>query len=340
MVKVVSDYSHSLKNPLMLAIMDRSKPITQDIINIVLNFWKLDLNNLDNNDLASILLSLAERKAVVNIPTYKSMTAGKTKDNQVLISDTNRHGELIKVTGNKSNFKFSIGINDKNIMKSASVGDFRNFTVTDFNGDMYSGWDIVEFIPTDEEKKLGSRIKYDNFVNPNKWVSLFSENYIITKALINRLEEESKDNHRQMKIMKEAGITYDEQEGDKITYHESSKKTKSIKVDCFEVNVVIPDNSTQYVQFASKPAFLRRLTDSRRNYIYQIIPKLRFATRCIECAYYKFGNDKFPPTVLDASWETHMVKRTKWDKVVLLPGFEIRKRKFTKSERVSTSYEG
>lgn len=78
--------------------------------------------------------------------------------------------------------------------------------------------------------------------------------------------------------------------------------------------------------------------------VYGITPRLRFATRATELAYFKHGEGRFPSWLTDVKWEKGFVfpkKRTAWDRLVLFQpkvgemGVAIRKREYDKSEIVS-----
>ena len=155
--RVAKTLTEILNNPIMEIILDRSRDI-ETIIEEVNNWWGFDLYSRkpgvayrDENgsttdlDLSCFLYELARRNAVINIPEYKSMRATKLKEGQALVSKNNRHGQILGLTANKDVFSFSLRIKDMNVINSSGVGDYRNFSITDLDGDFYEGWGNLEF---------------------------------------------------------------------------------------------------------------------------------------------------------------------------------------------------
>jgi hypothetical protein len=173
----------------------------------------------------------------------------------------------------------------------------------------------------------------------------------MTKALINRLSEESKYYFSEVKKMLEEGIKYPDGAG--IEWAASEKiPGKKIKIQSFEVAIDVPDNNSTYPTYEHNQEMLVELSNRRRFLTYTIIPKLTFATRTVEFAYHKFGkdnngNDKLPTWLENVKWERDYIqtgKRTKWDRMVLFQpgvgevGVSIRKRVYETTQEVSESY--
>ena len=105
---------------------------------------------------------------------------------------------------------------DQNVIGTDKVGDYRTFSLTDYDGSWYPGWDIIEFVPTLNENKFitenslwsGNKIMFKNFVHPNRWTSFFGQYYVISKLMIERLAEESKYLNAEIKAMQKEGIKF------------------------------------------------------------------------------------------------------------------------------------
>jgi hypothetical protein len=367
---VAKTLKNILDHPMMVNILDKSKDIS-NIVNEVSNWWTYDLFNRKpgpaydedgiflgtNLDLACFLYELADRKAIINLPEYKNIRSKKIKEGQIKVSDKNRHGAILGLNANKETFLFSMKIKDMNIITSNFVGDYRNFSITDFTGNWYDGWKKIDFIPDKEENKFISESKilennsiiFNNFVSPNRWTSFFGQYYFITKVLIDRLTEEASYYYSETKKMLEEGIRFserensNEEEGQRV----EREKGKSIKVKAFQVEIDTPKNESVFPTFEHNQENLIKLSDLRRYYIYKLIPKLRFATRATELSYYN-SQDNMPSWLENVKWEKDYVvpgKRIKWERLVLFQpgvgerGVSIRKRNYEKSEMVDKDYE-
>lgn len=369
--KVSKTYKTILDNAFLKDIMDKNSNII-NTIDEVSSWWTYDLFSRKPGpayeedgtflgtdlDLACFLYELADRGAIINLPEYKSLRKTRIKEGQMIVSKENRHGCLLGLNANKNTFLFSIKIKDMNVITSSSVGDYRNFSLTDFTGNWYEGWKRIEFIPSAKENNFiteskileENHITFKNFSHPNRWTSFFGQYYFITKCLIDRLTEEAAYYNSEIKKMLEEGIkyptTYKQEEWPK----QESEKGKSIKVKAFNVEIDIPENDTTFPTYQHNQVNLVKLTKLRKQYVYKTIPKLRFATRATELSYYnKKSNEIFPAWLDNVKWEKDYVvpgKRTKWDRLVLFQpavgqlGVAIRKREYDKSEIVNERYIG
>jgi len=352
----------------MIDILDRSKDL-KEIIPEVTSWWKYDLFSRKPGpaysddgvfigtdlDLACFLYELADRNAVINLPTYKGIRATGHKEGQMVVSSKNRHGNILGLTANKETFIFSLRIKDMNVINSNTVGDFRNFSLTDFSGNWYKGWEKIEFMPDAKENKFlteskilqGNHIVFKNFSHPNRWTSFFGQYYFMTKALIDRLTEEAAYYNSEVKKMVSEGINFPETAKPEEWPHKEVEKGKSIKVKAFQVEIDVPQNDSKYPVYEHNQENLVKLADLRKYYVYNLTPKLRFATRATELSYYNSKNSVMPAWLENVKWENDYTipgKRIKWDRLVLFqPGVgqrsvSIRKREYEKSETVSLDY--
>jgi hypothetical protein len=328
--KVSATITNILENPIVQTILDRSSDIT-DVITEVESWWGYDLMNRKPSpayddygifkgtdlDLACFLYALVDRGAVINIPTYKGHSQKKIREDQILTSKFNRHGKLINVGGNKDFFSFNITIIDENVVGEDKVGAFRTFSLTDRMGKWYDGWKTIQFQPTMKENRFltenelwtGNKIIFKHFIHPNRWTSVFGQHYIITRLLMDRLEDEAKFTFSEMKRIQKEGVEYPKGDGPAPFVATEYGETKRKTFPSFIMNVFIPDAkfSGNYKTFNSTQDDLVAAYRKRKYYNNKILPKLRFMTRASEYAH------SMQPTRLPA-W----IKNVKWE-----PGFKL-----------------
>jgi len=358
-----------LEYPVVKTILDRSASIREDIEDVK-GYWGYDLFNRRPNppyieygifkatdlDLACFLYELAGRGSVINIPTYKAIRQAKIKEGEVITSKQNRHGKLMGVQANKDFFTFSISVLDENVISADKVGEFRNFSLTDFDGNFYNGWREIQFVPTLNENKFitennlwtGNKIYFENFIHPNRWTSFFGHHYVITKLMINRLSEEASHYYQEQKRLLNSGINFPKGEGPKSFLSEAVGEKKSMKFDSFQAEIYIPD-----AEFTGAFPVLRKTEKDlimaykhRNDLLYKQIPKLRFMTRATEYAH-SIAPDRFPAWIKNSKWESGFKVpggRINWERCKLFqtkPGefsVSILRRTYEKSTQVDINY--
>jgi len=313
-----------LESPIVKMILDRSHDIEQ-VVEIVSGWWGYDLMSRKPSsaydeygifkgtdlDLACFMYALKGRGAVINLPEYESHTKAKIKENQQLTSKYNRHGKLINVGAHKDFFSFNISIIDENVVGEDKVGDFRTFSLTDKLGNWYDGWKRIEFVPTIKENRFltenklwtGNSVVFRNFVHPNRWTSVFGQHYIITKLLLDRLDDECKFLATEYKRVLEAGICFPENEGPTAGAYEYGESVQK-KFPAFEMKVFIPEAKFQGdYQFIDETQEAMVATyNKRKRLLYGAMPALRFMTRASEFAHFK-APDRFPAWMKNVKWE-------------------------------------
>ncbi len=372
MAKSVSKkFENIMDHPIVKIITDRKADITP-VLETVSGWWSYDLYNrkpgpayTDDGvfigtdlDLACFLFELSKRGAAINIPKYETFRQTKLKEGQFLTSKDNRHGILKGLISNREFWIFSISVNDLGIITEQGAGDTRTFSMTDFKGKWYKGWDEMQFVATADENKwmtehklfTDNRIVFKHFIHPNRWTSFFGEKYFITKLLLQRLEQESKYYFGQVKQMKEKGITFPKGSGPSKSKSYSDKsvdKGKQIQMEAFEVEIDVPPNDITFPEYDFNQKNLVKLHNSRNNYIFGVGPALRFMTRATEYAHF-INPDRFPAWVKGAEWiqgYKQKGKKKEWSRLILCQpenfklGVALRKRSWMKSTRVSESYE-
>lgn len=371
MKAVSKKFQELMDESIVKVILDKTSNI-DSVIGEVKSWWSYDLFNRKPGpayqedgtfvgtdlDMACFLYELAERGAAINIPEYKSFRQTKFKEGQMLTSKDNRHGILKGLVSNKETWVFSINMIDQNVMTSDGTGDSRTFSLTDFKGKWYDGWKDLQFIGTAKENgwlmenKLltDNKIIFRDFIHPNRWTSFFGVKYFITKLLIQRLTEEASHYYKQVKRMKEEGITFASGGGatSPASYTDKSvDKGKQITVDAFEVELDVPPNDTKFPEYESSQENYTELYRKRNNFVFGVGPALRFMTRATEYAHFK-NPDRFPHWIKGAEWVHEYKQKGKkkvWSRLVLCQpenfklGLALRKRTWPKSTRVSEDYE-
>lgn len=365
---VATSLKGMLDSDIVKCILDRSCPI-HTAIDEALSWWNYDLLMRKPSpayneygifrgtdlDMACFLYALAGRGAVINIPYYKSQTPTQLREDQQLKSRNNRNGELLSVGANKDFFSFNIKIMDQNVIGEDKVGDYRTFSLTDKDGSWYDGWKEIQFEPTLKENRFitenqlwsGHKILFTNFIHPNRWTSFFGHHYVISKMLIDRLEEEAKFLNSEMKRIQAEGIKFPDSDDDtavpqahKYEYGDSVSK----QFTAFNTMVYIPDSQIagSYDQYATTQSALL-ICYNRRKTMRQAIAKLRFMTRATEYAHF-INPDRFPAWMKNLKWEDGFKipgKRIVWERLKLFQpkvgehSVSILKRTMTKSARVA-----
>jgi hypothetical protein len=364
--RISASVTNILENPIVMIILDRNAVI-EEVIETVQGWWGYDLMNRRPSpaydeygvfqgtdlDLACFMYALSERGAVINIPYYKSHSKTKIREDQELISKSNRNGKLIGVGGNKDFFNFNITIIDQNVVCEDKVGEARTFSLTDKDGSWYEGWNRIEFTPTIKENRFltenklwsGNRVVFKNCIHPNRWTSVFGQHYIITRLLMDRLKDESKFLFQEMKRLQAAGIEYPDGEGPAPFVETKYGDTISKAFPAFEMKVFIPQSKFvgEYEKYSDSPAALVDAYNRRKMFTYKIIPKLRFMTRASEFAHWK-AMDRFPAWIKGAKWEDGFKiprGRTTFQRLKLFQdsvgelSVSLLRREFTKKAQVS-----
>jgi hypothetical protein len=312
-----------------------------------------------NLDMVSLLNLLAEREAVVNFPEYQPRRSGDRKDNEWIVSHENRHGKILGLTAKKDAFSFSVRIEDQNVvnLEKNKTGKYRNFLLTDLDGNFYKGartieippyTDITEFADRYDIALRGTRrdkmvLKFENFVQPNLWQAFYSGDYLMTKVLEKRLEDEGKY-YRNTAGRIEQRLT-GRSEHTVCQGPVAYRKTETVpkEIETLQVEVDIPEFVGEYPRVKNTQEELKEATEIANTISYSILPRLRFNTRAVELAFYKYGNDG----LLDPGWPVPEIerdyqipgKRTKWNRMSINDELALRYRFWKKTERVNPQSE-
>lgn len=142
-------------------------------------------------DLFCLLLELARRKSIINIPTYlRSLPKEAVQEGMYVVSRKNRHGPVLNVISNKNHFAVSVLINDMNVITPTEVGYYRTFMLSGPDGKIREGWDTLEILTANEG--IPDKIAISNVVHPGRWTSFYGEPYLLGKLYVDRLADEEK----------------------------------------------------------------------------------------------------------------------------------------------------
>lgn len=318
-----------LKLTEMRNILDLSVDM-ENTIDLIMRKWEYDIISSDKLgyefDMVAYLFSLLRRNAIIVLPKYKAVTSTNLNEKMIIIPE-NRHGRLIGIQGNSKTFSFTIRIIDMNVINGDKLGEVRCFRLTDPEGSWYSGLDKLQVVTADQDNKLtenkmyGDDIKFDFFIDPRRWIQLYSPEYFITKCLMNRLKLEASYYYDCIKLMLAEGIQYPEKKEPSWPTTEQKGEKRLIKL--FTVNVDHPDYVGQFPSFPSTQNMLIELTNRRNKIIYSITPKLNFIIRAIEYAFFKSNQpdqdipEEIKEKIKSFEWKKIKLKRTEWDELNL-----------------------
>jgi len=239
--KVAEELREILHNPIVEVVLDRSQPI-KPAIEDTLKLWQADLaagqvaraytQGLDGRpiykgnepDIFPVLMALAQRKSVINIPSYDEYTPVMLTLGQRIASKENRHGQITRVVSRENAHSFNARMFDYNVITTKpdgteEVGAYRNFMVVNYFGTWHQGWSNLGVKLTEEEMKsfeeqnltVGTGVirqelvskgvirtyeekiaSFRNFVHPEVAMLFYHPEYIKAKALVNRLRDEAR----------------------------------------------------------------------------------------------------------------------------------------------------
>jgi hypothetical protein len=319
-------------------ILDRSIKIGP-VCEQVLSLWDFDLSDKKTKtvydiknkkvvaqeeelDLCTFLFSLRNRNAVITIPKYKSRRPKSLKSNEIVLSPKNRNGEIINLTSNKKTFSFGVMIKDKNVLKidGESNTGIRTFLITDLNGEFYDGWKSIQVNPTENEnlwfkdivfpnKINQNTIQFKYFINPDKWIYLYTCDYLITKVLIERLNEQLKYMKDVMDDMVKNGCKYIFVSNNRKTPKpiRLKEKGKVERILSFQVKLDEINFNEQYPKINYSDDMLTALHHKYKE-LKRYLTYANFITRCVDFA----GRDISKTPSDTFTWKRVKEKRTNW----------------------------
>ncbi|KKS38553.1 MAG: hypothetical protein A3G49_06615 [Candidatus Sungbacteria bacterium RIFCSPLOWO2_12_FULL_41_11] len=363
----VQDVVH-FKNPYTQAIADRSVPMTEEFVDAVIaqsifgwegrhpapvldedgNFQGTDL------DLLSFLVPIAERGAVIELPSYRSRRVSVAKANERHIGEGNRFGAVTGLTSNQDVFSFSIRIWDNTVVvrdpetERESVGAFRNFMLVDVTGKWHDGWDRIVWDPIAKENDFltknglwtGNTVYFKNAVHPNRWQSVFGAPYLLLKMLIERLREESSFYRQEVTRLEAHGLELPEGEKKESGPTVSSVEQQKIKVETLEALIDMPVFNGTYRSVPNTEEGLVQAYRHQKKLTWTLKPKAQLVVRADELAYFLYGKDRVASWMSERGWKTFTPPRgrTVWKQMVLSNDVAYRFRRKIVTETVATNF--
>jgi len=338
--QIAETLANILENPVVKTSLDRSSDI-EDAVTEVKEAWMVDLDSRNpapayketidgvpvyqgtDLDLFTFINALADRKAVINLPNYERIAPKTVRSDQRLISNKNRHGQILGVVANKETHSFNVRINDYQVVQvqadgRETVGAPRNFALVDYGGEWNDGWHKIEFKPDAKENYFlntrglwtGNSVVFKNFVHPTLANAFYGSRYLAAKALGMRVEDEARHYRQEAKELRDDGIKL-RGEGSgykpKVWQHSDARNVESIQVENLEAVLVLPEFEGKYpikaktqdgdvkeyskmpTGLKGKQEVLRFAEDRAKELSYTVGPQITAATRAVELAYFKHG---------------------------------------------------
>jgi hypothetical protein len=308
----------SLKNEYAQIIMDRARPITDELVGALIAQGTMSYAgrnprpalDLDGNikttdlDLLSFLVPLAARNAVIEIPEYTNRRQVVKNSDERKVG-TNQFGPITSLVSNRRVFSFAIKIHDKTIVAKDDIGDekiggYRNYLVVDCNGEIYNGWNKIVFNPNAKENAFlnekhlwtGNTVYFKHFVHPNRWKSVYGAPHLLKKMLLARIDDEARFYRREIKRLHELGVYASSGFAKKERVATVRGATKKIAVHTMEMLLTLPKFSGEYKAVPDTSAGLIEAYRRVRFLTYTWKPAVQFVVRANEAAFFKFGFKK------------------------------------------------
>jgi hypothetical protein len=360
-------------------LADRSAVVI-GTMNQLLDAWGFDLESrhpgvayVDENgipvtdlDLACFMSALAERRAVISLPSYKGMRAATVREGERVTSSENRHGRIAGLTSNQEVPSFGIMVDDANVAVqhedgSEDIGAFRNFLLQGFDGKWNPGWDTIELKPFGLDKEVfdalsnaTNTIKFRYFIHPLRWPSFYGRPHLLAMLADVRLSDETRFLKAEAKRIREA-LGIQPKVWPKSTKVGESKPEKFL---AFEAAVDGFELKGEYAPYPTTQDGLDQVMAKQKRYR-QIQSQLRFQYRATQFAFLQEALKKQIPEdqlldwlsgvgdteprkpvwVKDKAWErdykTSDKAKIRWARMEIQPGLYLRFRVWLKTEQVA-----
>lgn len=303
-----------------------------------------------NLDLATILVGLLQRRAVVHIPRY-TRRRPKTIRADVRRIGTTAFGHIEQLVAHPDAFSFSILLHDHSVIVptgeihgSETIGAPRSYMVLDLDGSWHRGWKNFGFAPTASESEFfaarrvmtRSGMHCNYFVHPNRYQSFFGIPYVHLKMLLLRLEDEVFHLRQELKRL-------DPSRSSDVVKKPRVRAGKTISIKAFEVELDMPafvGSPSDY--FVGREGEVRVAWIERRlrTILGTWMPLVRFIVRADELAYYKyaFHTDKKPGWAYKVPTEQKVRvsgSRALWKRIRFSDEYALRFREYVRKEVVA-----
>ncbi len=355
-------------NPMVAHILNREAHVSETLVTKLIQdatlSWKdrRPVTNLNSDhtttshlDLLSLLVPLAERRVLLEIPTYTRQFPQHKRENERHVGEI-RFGTVARLVSHKRALSFSVLMFDRSVIKTENIlgeeyetsGAFRTFMMVNGAGEWHSGWQELRFKGTDDEcsflKTYGLdedgvfRPKY--WVHPNRRQSIYGAPYLILKMLSVRLQEELAHLQGEVKRLRSLGLRLPFARRQKTVHVTVKGETRKAKIDSLECELDMPNLEGTFPRKNNTVEGLREASDRVHALRYRLIPLVQFVIRADEAAFFKYGEKQnfIASWMKGRSWErgyTLTGKRKKWSRFVFTHDVAIRYRTFTMTQTIA-----
>lgn len=287
-------------------------------------------------DLSTFLSALAQRQAVIKIPTYRSRREATAKADPTIqrMLDV-RYGQIAGLVSHQKCWSFSTRLLDLSLLKDGKPGVYRTFMVVDVDGEWHAGFRKFEFAPDRAENDFitefalqhEGQIDFSSFVHPLRWQSFYGANYLLAKAMVSALAAAAKHYRAAAKTAAAAAGGPEAVAGsgegapgsdDAETVDFASAEDERASYE--EVEVHGMEAAVGYTVEGAYPNLTREGALAVVAATRKPLELLRYATRATEFAFWQAGpeREKLQPSWLqNVAWEDDVQKRTKWRRLRL-----------------------
>lgn len=233
-------------------------------------------------DLPALIMELVKSKTVINIPTYRAAGPRVSRSNEVVVSSSNRHGKVLAPSCHRYLPNLGMTIDDANVIKEGEVGAPRAYNFCGADGSFRDddAWHTIEIFG---DGVLADTIELTSTVNPGRWASIYGRPYLVAKAAVLRLQDESKyygaEVRRLRKVFPKEKSSF---------FSDKTGRTLEVEVQAFEAELDGFSVEGKYPAVGDTLADLEA-AEKRLSRIRALIKLLNFPIRVSEAAFVKHG---------------------------------------------------
>jgi len=288
-------------DPDIKVICDRGQALTTDLVDRVIarsqchyagRRPKAPTETPTDMDLASYLLALYRRQAVVSLSPYTRLTPQTEPAEARHIGDI-RFGEITSLVSHQEYLSFGIRLNDASVIGSdgftEKVGQARSFTLLAPTGDWHTKPESLHWRERADEAEFNqhhrlSRSDIQSFVHRNRRESVMGSPYLVAKCLLLRLNDEVEHFRRPTYGADAPGVR---------RYHD----VKSEIIPSFTMQVQGFELAGQYAQDICSRVYRKQLYAWRQ--------LVQWLVRINEYAFFRHGlaRDYTAPWVRNTAWQ-------------------------------------
>jgi hypothetical protein len=355
-------------NPMVALILNREAHVSEALITKLVHdatlSWKgrrpITVLNPDQTitshlDLLSLLVPLAERRVLLEIPTYTRQFPQHTRESERHVGEI-RFGTVARLVSHKRALSFSVLMFDRSVIKTENIlgeeyetsGAFRTFMMVNGAGEWHTGWRELRFKGTDEERSFLESYGLDkngvfrpqNWIHPNRKQSIYGAPYLILKMLSVRLQEELVHLQGEVKRLRSMGLRLPFAKRPKVIQTTVNGNTKKVKIESLECELDMPGLEGAFPSKSDTVTGLKEASDRVHALRYRLIPLVQFVIRADEAAFFTHGEKQnfIASWMKGRTWErgyTLTGKRKKWSRFVFTHDVALRYRTFTMTQTIA-----